>query len=388
MKPIGAAQERLLRVMCFSLGLASLIFVGLNAPSIIANITQLQPWSAIFIALFGANALLLGGGSSKLPTRGLLLACAVHALLFAAALASTWSRPTSSPSEAPWIFNLAVLGAAAAGVAFAGFAGWVYLASVSVLLFGIAIASPDVSPFATPFHAAVLNTFFMALLFCIARATWRAGRLLDVAAESAIQEARAAATAAARAAEDVRIQALVHDSVLVALLAFARSSTSTEARAAAQAQRALDAMQSLEVASVPLPATPTQLIQTLQSLATEIAPDAIFVHEVTGDSLVVPPEVVQAFSESLGEALRNSVAHGGAPGATVERQVVATITPSFVSVIASDRGRGFDLDHVSPDRLGIQVGILGRMERLPGGAASIESRIGQGTLVRLQWTVA
>jgi signal transduction histidine kinase len=374
--------------MCFSLGSASVLFLALNAPSITANAAQLEPWWPVaFVTLFAGSAVFLCGVSLRLPAALLLRACAAHALVFAVGLAMVPVAQTVRFAEAPWVFNLAVLGAAAAGVALGKRAGWAYLAAVASLLFWIAAAA-DESPFATFFHAALLNTFFMTLFFCIARATWRAGRLLDEAAESAIREARSAATTAARAAEDVRIQALVHDSVLVALLAFARSSgTSTDPRAAIQARRALDAMQSLEIASPLHPASSAQLLQTLQSLATEVAPDAVFVQNVDTNTLIVPADAVQAFSEALAEALRNSITHAAQPGVAVGRRIDAEVTPHSVTVVVSDHGQGFDPDHISPDRLGIRVGVIERMERLPGGGASVESRPGHGTRVHLNWWV-
>ena len=48
-----------------------------------------------------------------------------------------------------------------------------------------------------------------------------------------------------------------------------------------------------------------------------------------------------------------------------------------------DRGRGFDLDAVPEDRMGVRGSILNRVAR-HGGKATIRSRPGDGTEVRLE----
>jgi hypothetical protein len=48
-----------------------------------------------------------------------------------------------------------------------------------------------------------------------------------------------------------------------------------------------------------------------------------------------------------------------------------------------DRGDGFELDDVPPDRFGVRESILGRVQRR-GGTAVVESRSGWGTEVHLE----
>ena len=54
-----------------------------------------------------------------------------------------------------------------------------------------------------------------------------------------------------------------------------------------------------------------------------------------------------------------------------------------VSIFVRDRGRGFDLDAVPQDRMGLRESIIGRMER-NGGKAEIRTAPGEGTEVRLE----
>ena len=62
--------------------------------------------------------------------------------------------------------------------------------------------------------------------------------------------------------------------------------------------------------------------------------------------------------------------------------VYAELEPAQASIFVRDRGPGFDLDAVPPDRLGVRQSIIGRMER-NGGRAEITSALGHGAEVRL-----
>ena len=50
-----------------------------------------------------------------------------------------------------------------------------------------------------------------------------------------------------------------------------------------------------------------------------------------------------------------------------------------------DRGKGFDMDAVPQDRMGVRGSIIGRMER-NGGRATVRTAPGEGTEVRLEIT--
>ena len=88
---------------------------------------------------------------------------------------------------------------------------------------------------------------------------------------------------------------------------------------------------------------------------------------------------VQALVRSAREAMVNAAKHSGAD----KVDVYAEVTPTLVEVFVRDRGRGFDLDAVPADRLGVTGSIVNRMAR-HGGHATIRSRPGNGTEVRLE----
>ena len=78
------------------------------------------------------------------------------------------------------------------------------------------------------------------------------------------------------------------------------------------------------------------------------------------------------------EAMVNAAKY--APDAPVS--VYAELGEDRVEVFVKDRGPGFDLDQVAPDRMGVRGSIIGRMER-HGGKAEIRTAPGEGTEVRL-----
>jgi signal transduction histidine kinase len=78
----------------------------------------------------------------------------------------------------------------------------------------------------------------------------------------------------------------------------------------------------------------------------------------------------------------NAAKFGG--GSVVD--VFAEAGPEAVEVFVRDRGPGFDLDAVAPDRRGVRESIAGRMER-HAGRAVINSRPGEGTEVELSLPV-
>jgi signal transduction histidine kinase len=92
-------------------------------------------------------------------------------------------------------------------------------------------------------------------------------------------------------------------------------------------------------------------------------------------------DAVQALVRAAREAMVNAAKHSGAD----KIDVYAEVTEALVEVFVRDRGTGFDVDAVAEDRHGVRGSILNRMAR-HGGRASVRSRPGDGTEVRLEVT--
>jgi signal transduction histidine kinase/phage shock protein PspC (stress-responsive transcriptional regulator) len=108
-------------------------------------------------------------------------------------------------------------------------------------------------------------------------------------------------------------------------------------------------------------------------------------HGVTIDVVVVGDcpldERLGAQLQAAREAMVNAAKHSGAAVISVYVEV----EPEQVTVFVRDRGKGFDVETVSADRMGVRGSIVGRMER-NGGKAAIRSAPGDGTEVRLEMT--
>ncbi|CNG46925.1 Putative two-component system sensor kinase [Mycobacterium tuberculosis] len=125
-------------------------------------------------------------------------------------------------------------------------------------------------------------------------------------------------------------------------------------------------------------------------------PDQTFaaaIREIAGeveDDHGVPIEIVcvgdTALDERLGAALQaareamvNAAKYSEAPSVSV----YAEVESDEIAVFVRDRGKGFVLDEVPGDRMGVRGSIIGRMER-NGGKATVRTAPGEGTEVRLE----
>ncbi|MEV0146649.1 MULTISPECIES: PspC domain-containing protein [unclassified Nonomuraea] len=83
------------------------------------------------------------------------------------------------------------------------------------------------------------------------------------------------------------------------------------------------------------------------------------------------------------QAMVNAAKYSGSPTISVYAEVEGDEATIFVK----DRGKGFDLDAIPLDRMGIRESIIGRMER-HGGSARVRTEPGEGTEVMLTMKVA
>ncbi len=90
-------------------------------------------------------------------------------------------------------------------------------------------------------------------------------------------------------------------------------------------------------------------------------------------------ESIQALVRAAREAMVNAAKHSGAD----KIDVYAEVDEESVEVFVRDRGKGFDVDAVAQDRLGVKGSIIDRMAR-HGGTATIRSAGSDGTEVRLE----
>ncbi|HWG23807.1 PspC domain-containing protein [Actinospica sp.] len=182
-------------------------------------------------------------------------------------------------------------------------------------------------------------------------------------------------TERARSQERAEVAALMHDSVLHTLTLIQRhhDDPAQVARLARAQERELREWLYGERKSAA-----ESFAEAIRAAAAEVEDRHGARLEVVsvGDAPLDPQ--LEACVAAAREAMVNAAKY--APEAPIS--VYAELADDRVEVFVKDRGPGFDLDAVAPDRMGVRQSILGRMRR-HGGQAEIRTAPGEGTEVRL-----
>lgn len=383
-----ARIERIIQLVvgfgCLALGTQALV------AALAGDSGVLPEWSPVLIVVtFGTLALMI---LAFAVGRGVRVLAAVFAIEFPILLVIWPFVTTRSEVPAhgePWIFYLVNVATVAAVLAFPLLLQIVWAAAVP-LLFGVVRLVQD--GFAAPLRISVsLDVSFTLILGgVLITLAWlfRAMAVnVDDARALAVASYSAAAAAAAAEEERVAVAGLMHDSVLAALIAAARTQTPRERHLAVQmAREALTRLANADSAAEEGPDEPMaadgvadEIERLARDLGLDLKVDRAAAH-------AVPPltgRVARAFVLAAAQAIANSLEHADAAGVAV---TLAPAGEGGLSVIVRDRGAGFDLARIPPDRLGIRGSIIARLDAV-GGNAHIDSGPG-GTTVTLSWEPA
>ena len=179
-----------------------------------------------------------------------------------------------------------------------------------------------------------------------------------------------------RTQERAEMAAHLHDSVLQTLALMQKRADDPREVAALARRQERELRSWLNAGSRREPGA--SLAAALEAAVVEIE-DA---HGVPVEVVAVGDRPLDERAEALVAAAREAVLNAVkfAPGAAIS--VYAEVRGDHVEVFVRDRGPGFDLGAVPPDRRGLRESVLGRMER-HGGRAVIHTRPGEGTEVEL-----
>ncbi|GAA1984712.1 sensor histidine kinase [Microbacterium pumilum] len=371
--------------------------------SLVAGFGSLVLGTQAFVAALGPHDEIPGWHTPLMvavfvPLTAMILACmigwAVHltagifAFVYVAALA-VWPIATAgtipSSTAEPWIWYLVNIATLAAVLAFPLPLQivWTVLAP---LLFGLVRLIQG--GFARDFWFSVALDVSFALILggVILTLGWL---FRSVAANVDETRARAVASyaqaAAADAAEQERIAvaALMHDSVLAALIAAERAETPRERTlAAGMAREALTRLANTEQDAGEGPDEPVgaaAVADAIEAAARELGVDLTIARSVGPGAPTIPGRVARALTLSATQAVANALQHAEGKGLAV------SVAASYgeLSIEVRDTGPGFDLGEVPDDRLGIRASIFARVAAI-GGTADIDSGE-RGTKVRLVW---
>ena len=239
---------------------------------------------------------------------------------------------------------------------------------------------------------------WMVVEAILARLLWRllrrGGREADRLLQAGFAAERAAATAAARRADQRAHWATVHDTSASTLLMIGLGEvTGTEEWLPGQLRRDMALLGGAPLAGSRQeggdhPGRDQDATDLRTGLLAAAGRARVRVEVDCPDGLTTPPAVVTALAGAVAEALENVRRHAGTGCA---RLVVlsgpgdpAVTEAGAVEVTVADDGPGFDPAAVGPQRFGLTWSVRDRMQAV-GGRAAVESAPGEGTVVRLRW---
>ncbi|MCE7482269.1 ATP-binding protein [Microbacterium profundi] len=320
--------------------------------------------------------------------RGVRVASGSFAVAYLVALAS-WPLTVGAGDHRavnqPWIFFLVNVGVAAAMLAFPVRIQMLWAVAVPLVYGCVRLVEGEFAGSVWTLTAFDVS-FTLILGIVILSLGWMFRSVaagVDDARGRAVASYAGAAAAAAAEEERVAMAALMHDSVLAALIAAERAD-SDRARdlAVAMAREALTRLANTEAAVAQEgsdePVGTAQIVIELRRALSERGADAIV--EERGGSGLIPGRAARALVLAARQAVGNAVTHAHGRGLHL---IVEGHGDDGLTVTVMDTGGGFDMDTVGEDRLGIRASIIARMAGV-AGAATIDSD-GEGTTVVLGW---
>ncbi|MDQ7878732.1 ATP-binding protein [Microbacterium sp. QXD-8] len=380
-------RSRVERIISLVGGAFGSLILGLQAFLAALGSTDERPgWhEALMISVFGTLAVMI---LACVIGRGVRVAAGVFALVYVLALVA-WPIATAgvmpTTVDEPWIWYLVNLATLAAVLAFPFplQIGWTILAPV---LFGL-VRLMQVGFDSDYWMTVGLDVSFALILGgVILTLGWLFRSIavnVDETRARAVASYAQAAAADAAEQERVAVAALMHDSVLAALIAAERASTPRERTlAASMAREALTRLANTEQDAhegTDEPWEVAALAAEIDAAAAELGVDVDVQREFDDAASLIPGRVARALALAATQAVANALQHAGGAGLGV----AVMETHGRVRVEVHDAGEGFDLDAVPDDRLGIRASIMARVAAV-GGHADLETGP-HGTVVRLTW---
>lgn len=366
-----------------------LLFGVQTFPVMLGQVSLLQPtwfW-AYNIAIFGG---LLLAVVASIVRRFVRTVNAWVAFSYLVAMA-TWPLAHvgggNTSLERPWLWFMCTVATAAAVIAFSPWVATTYLFAAP-MLYGVIRVSPSGGE--APWELAALDAIYATLLggviLVILTMLRGAAASVDAAQSTAIARYSHAVRQHATEVERVRVDSIVHDSVLTTLISAARA-FSPEAMALS-ATMANNAIGHLRVAAAAVPDDESRV--GVEQVAERIAEasrtlSATFSTRVTDIGAgALNGQVAEALYSAAVQAMVNSVQHASR-GKAVERWLHITgVGADGLDIEIGDNGVGFTVEEVPAERLGLRVSITDRVTNA-GGSVHIVSSRDQGAVVSIRW---
>ncbi|WP_053099182.1 ATP-binding protein [Microbacterium sp. CGR1] len=370
--------------------LATVVAIGsgvLGAQALIAGVTTTGSDAARITMLLVVFVPLIVMLVACVIGRGVRTASGAFAIVYTLALAAWPSLvdPVGRAADQPWIFFLVNVGVVAAMLAFPLWLQFVWAVCLPFVYGYVRLVEGD---FSRDFWVTTaFDVSFTLILGCVIIALgWMFRSVaagVDEARTRAVASYAGAAAAAAAEEERAAMSALMHDSVLAALIAAERAEGDrAQDLAVGMAREALTRLANTEAAVAQEgsdePVGAAQIVVELRRALSELGADAIV--EERGGIGLIPGRAARALVLAARQALGNAVTHAGGRGLHI---LVEGRGDEGITVTITDTGPGFDIGAIGADRLGIRASIFARMAGV-AGTAEIDSRE-CGTTVTLGW---
>lgn len=295
-------------------------------------------------------------------------------------------RTVREPSSQPWIFFLVNIAVVAAMLAFRPRIQLFWALLLPILYGWVRLVQGDFEQswwVTTAFDV----TFTIILGMVIIALGWMFRQVaagVDEARAQAVEGYASAAAASAAEEERVAMAALMHDSVLAALIAAERAVGERERTlAVAMAREALTRLANTEASIAQegsdAPVSREQIVAEMRRTLSEQGVDAV-VEERGTVSAEVPGKVARAMVLAARQAIGNALAHAGGHGLHI---IAESAAADRLSIMVLDAGPGFDPEAIGEDRLGIRASIVARMAAVAGTSRIVSDA--DGTTVVLTW---
>jgi signal transduction histidine kinase len=359
------------------------IFFLQSLPSLLGQLNDSDP-----LWLYPSIALLVGGllftVVATVVRRLVRVAMVTFSLIFFGVLIS-WPFAVTHPSTgSPWIYYLITIATAMAAIGLPLIPAATYLVVIPLVYAFIRLTpvGGNLLPFRVTLDS--LYAFILGGAILIIAVVLRAAAVgVDRAQATALERYSHAVRAHAMEAERVRVDAIVHDSVLTTLLYAARADTPEAQRLAVT--MATNAIGHLRDAALVSPDDGTKVRVSALAQSTREAIELLEGgFDVTSRRLgtgSIPADAADAAQSAAVQAAVNSVNHAGAG---VTRSVRMTAWQGGIQIVVNDDGRGFEPQHVPSERLGVRGSIIERMSKV-GGKADVRSAPGRGTTITIRW---
>ncbi|PQZ56920.1 MULTISPECIES: ATP-binding protein [unclassified Microbacterium] len=378
--------KRMERILAIVVAIGSAV---LGAQALIAAMNGLsQADTAHIVMLFVVFVPLAAMLVACVSGRGVRIFAGIFAVVYVLALAAwpTVVDPSDKGAgDQPWIFFLVNVGVVAAMLAFPLRVQVAWAVGMPFVYGYVRLVQGEFSRdfwVTTAFDV----SFTLILGVVIVSLGWMFRSVaagVDEARGQAVSSYSTAAAAAAAEEERAAMSALMHDSVLAALIAAERAeSERAKELAVAMAREALTRLANTEAAVAQEgsdePVGTAQIVVELRRALSEFGADAIV--EERGGIGLIPGRAARALVLAARQAVGNSVTHANGRGLHI---IAEGHGDEGIGVTVSDTGPGFDVEAIGADRLGIRASIFARMAGV-AGTADVHSDE-HGTTVTLGW---